>query len=207
MRRRRRRDLQESCRPSCRLRAAPRVRAAQGIDLRGEALRSRGEALWRDAMLGAEGVDHVLAGIAVMERRSDQVEALLWHLGVLYVQGESFGHAFERECYGNAAPADRDDEAWPGRREARWRKQNSAGAEAARKSAAGPHEAHGACHPDPLQSVRKANGFGDRGALSLHADRAVGDDPRAVFRPSSGISGISGMLEAQFLFDSFRNKT
>jgi len=68
-------------------------------------------------MLGAEGVDHVLAGIAVMERRSDQVEALLWHLGVLYVQGESFGHAFERECYGNAAPADRDDEAWPGRPE------------------------------------------------------------------------------------------
>src|SRR5262245_47270518 len=202
MRRRRRRDLQESCRPSCRLRAAPRARAAQGIALGGEAMPSRGEALCRDAMLGAEGVDHVLAGIAVMERRSDQVEALLWHLGVLYVQGESFGHAFERECYGNAAPADRDDEAWPGRREARWRKQNSAGAEAARKSAAGPHEAHGVS----LQSV-KANGFGDRGALSLHADRAVGDDPRAVFRPSSGISGISGMLEAQFLFDSFRNKT
>ena len=87
------------------------------IDLRGEAPRRLGEALWRDAMHGAEGVDYVLAVIAVMERRRDQVEALLWHFGVLDVQGESLGHALERKRYGNAAPADRDDEAWPGRRE------------------------------------------------------------------------------------------
>jgi hypothetical protein len=65
-----------------------------------EALRRLGEALWRDAMHGAEGVDHVLAGIAVTERRRDQVEALLWHFGVLDVQGESLRHALSASAMG-----------------------------------------------------------------------------------------------------------
>ena len=90
------------------------ARAGQRIDLGRETLRGAGEALRRDAVHGAEGIDDVVAGIAVMDRRRDQVEAMLRHLRILDVQGVGLGHVFQRERDGNAAAADGDDEAWPG---------------------------------------------------------------------------------------------
>ena len=77
-----------------------------GSILAGEALRRTGEALSRDAVHGAEGIDDVVAGIAVMDRRRDQVEAMLRHFRVLDVQGVGLGHIFQRKRDGNAAAPD-----------------------------------------------------------------------------------------------------
>jgi hypothetical protein len=50
-----------------------------------------------------------------MDRRRDQVEAMLRNFRVLDVQGVGLGHVFQGERDGNAAAADGDNEAWPGR--------------------------------------------------------------------------------------------
>src|SRR4026207_1591155 len=49
--------------------------------------RGAGVAPCRGAVHGAESTDNVIAGIAVMDRRRDQVEAMLRNFRVLDVQG------------------------------------------------------------------------------------------------------------------------
>jgi hypothetical protein len=117
---------------------------------------------------GTEGVDHVGAGIAVVERCCDQVEALPWHFGVLDVRAKGLRHAFERERYRNAAPADGNDQPRPGGRE------RLVGGHKIQQTQVGLQprwqEAHGAGHLHLLQAVGKADRFGHRNALRLHAD-------------------------------------
>ena len=80
---------------------------------------------------------------------------------------------------------------------------------------------HGALGADPLQGVGQADSLGHGDALCLHADRAVGDDPglvgagfaalgdqrrgavRRLAGRGFGGAKISGMENAQFLFNSF----
>src|SRR5262245_19536892 len=65
---------------------------------------------------------------------------------------------------------------------------------------------------NPPQAEGEADRLGDGGSLRLHADRAVGHDPRlraaGVARPRGLRKGkISGTVCAQFLFDSFAYRT
>ena len=148
------------------------------------------------------------AGVAVVDRRSDQVEAMLRHFRVLDVQGVGLGYIFQRERDGHAAAADGDDEARPGRGK---RVIGRDEAEKARRRQIDlqpcRHEAHGARYPHSLQTVGKSDSLRDGNALRFHADRAVGDDPGTAFRADLRLLGTSGTLDGQFLFDSSRNET
>lgn len=170
------------------------ARARQGLDPAREALRSFGKPHSRNAVHGAEGVEHIVAAEAVMQRGRDQIEVMHRHFRVLDVQGKRVGRALDGKRDGHAPAANGDDEARPGDPK---RLIGGDGAEQARQRQV------------DLQPRRQpAYGFGHGNALGLHADRAVGDDPYRARWPAFARShGTSGTLEAQFLFDSFRKRT
>jgi hypothetical protein len=154
------------------------ARMGERIYARRKALRCFGEARARDAVHGTERGDDVRSVKIVVGRRRHEVEKLRRYSRILDVETEGAARTLDGKGDGNAAPADGDDEARPGRH------QRLVGRDGAQQ-AAGRHidlqprrqKPHDALGTHLLQAEGEPDGLGNGDALRLHANRPVGDDP------------------------------